>query len=316
MHERARSWYGRRHSAATQWPPAELAAAKGTTRISVVLPARDEERTVGAIVTAIREQLIRRWRLVEEIVVVDSGSRDRTASVAADAGARVVDQATVLPGIPVLPGKGEALWRSLAATTGDLILFCDADLTDLDPLRLAGLLGPLLTDPGVQLVKAAYDRPLQLGQQLLPAGGGRVTELLARPLLNLYWPELSGVVQPLAGEYAARRALLERLPFPTGYGVEVALLLDTVREFGLDALAQVDLGRRSHRHHSDSRLAAMASEILQAALRRLPLDGGARWPDPSEELVSFARSNGQYRPHTTTVAPVERPPMVSLPRQR
>ncbi|MBI1758610.1 MAG: glucosyl-3-phosphoglycerate synthase [Actinobacteria bacterium] len=314
MHDQARSWYERRHSRSSDWPLPDLLAAKGSTRVSVVLPARDEQRTVGGIVAAIRDRLMHRHPLVDELVVMDSGSTDRTARVAAAAGARVVSRADVLPEIPPVPGKGEVLWRSLAATTGQLVVFCDADLTDFDPGFLVGLLGPLLTDRGVHLVKAAYDRPLSVGRRMLPAGGGRVTELVARPLLNLYWPLLAGFVQPLAGEYAARRELLERLPFPTGYGVDIGLLIDALGEVGLDGLAQVDLGRRSHRHQPDAALGAMSSEIVQAVLHRLTREGRAWLPEPSAGLVGFARSGDGYQARTVTVAPVERPPMREMVR--
>jgi glucosyl-3-phosphoglycerate synthase len=312
VRDQVRRWYEQRHSHGTDWPPDRLLAAKGRTRVSVVLPARNERATVGGIVAAIRDRLMHRVGIVDELVVVDSGSTDDTARVAAAAGARVVGLTDVLTEIPPLPGKGEALWRSLAATTGDLLLFCDADLTYLDPDLLAGLLGPLLTDRDVHLVKAAYDRPLAAVGQVLPAGGGRVTELLARPLLNLYWPQLAGIIQPLAGEYAARRELLERLPFPTGYGVEIALLIDACREVGLDGVAQVDLGRRGHRHQADAALGARSSEILRAVLARLARDSRGWLPEPSPELVTFDRTGEQYRSRTVVVAPVERPPIRDL----
>ena len=179
----------------------------------------------------------------------------------------------MLPTVPSVPGKGEALWRSLAATTGDIVVFVDADLLAFHSDYVTGLIGPLLTDPSVHFVKAMYDRPLADGAVVHAGGGGRVTELVARPLLNLHWPQLAGFVQPLAGEYAARRHLLERLPFATGYGVEIGLLIDALNTAGLDAMAQVDLGERRHRHHDDLRLGRMAAEIWQTALARLHHDG-------------------------------------------
>ena len=297
-------WLQRRTSTAAQWPLDRLLAAKGSFRVSVVLPALDEEDTVGDIVSTIHRELMLDVGLVDELVVVDSGSSDRTATRAADAGATLVHRTDVLPDIPSLPGKGEVLWRSLAATTGDVLVFIDSDLREFDTSYVTGLLGPLLTDRSVALVKAVYDRPLRDGGAVLPAGGGRVTELVARPLLNLHWPELAGVVQPLAGEYAARRSLLEQLPFPTGYGVELALLVDTLEMAGLDAIAQVDLGVRHHRHQADARLGLMASEIMQVALARLEMQGRIRRrvadhstrPSPS----STARTTGSSPPPTTS----------------
>jgi glucosyl-3-phosphoglycerate synthase len=279
----------------------------------VVLPALDEAATVGPIVAAIRRDLVDGPHpLVDELVVMDSGSADRTAEVAAAAGARVVHREDVLPGVPVLPGKGEVLWRSLAATRGDLLVFVDADLEQFCSSYVRGLLGPVLTDPQVALVKAVYERPLHEGGRLLP-GGGRVTELVARPLLNLHWPELAGVVQPLAGEYAARRSLLEQLSFPTGYGVELALLVDTLELLGLDAIAQVDLGVRHHRHQDDAALGRMASEVWQTALARLDRQGRLRLAGPlSRTLVQFGRDGDRLVATSHDVDRPERPPIASL----
>ena len=317
-------WLYRRTSAAADWPVDLLLAAKAAsdTRVSVVLPALDEEATIEAIVETIRTELMAgsdgpgrsgRPALVDELVVIDSGSSDRTATRAAAAGAHVVHRDDVLPDIPSLPGKGEVLWRSLAATSGDVLVFIDSDLQQFSASYVSGLLGPILTDRSVALVKAVYDRPLRDGGAVLPAGGGRVTELVARPLLNLHWPELAGVVQPLAGEYAARRALLELLPFPTGYGVELALLVDTLEMAGLDAIAQVDLGVRHHRHQADARLGLMASEIMQVALHRLEKDGRIRRRMPlNQTLAQFDRVDHELVATTHDVELVERPPIVTV----
>ncbi len=286
--------------------------------MSVVLPALDEQSTVGAIVTAVRRDLVEGGRtggqpLVDELVVVDSGSTDDTAAVAAAAGARVVHREDVLPQVPPLPGKGEVLWRGVAATTGDVVVFLDSDLEDFSTDFVTGLLGPLLTEPAVSLVKATYDRPLRQGESLLPAGGGRVTELVARPLLAMFWPDLAGFVQPLSGEYAARRALLEQLWFPTGYGVEVGLLVDAYRAVGLDGLAQVDLVRRKHRNSDDAKLGAMAAEIVQVVLDRLQREGRLHLTEPvATTLVQFSRLDEEYRPRTTDVALHQRPPLSGL----
>ncbi len=310
-------WLQRRTSAAADWPVEQLLAAKGATRVSVVLPALDEEETVGSIVSTIASELLAAGGgngLVDELVVLDSGSADATGERAAGAGASVVRRDDVLPALPAVAGKGEALWRSLAATTGDVLVFVDADLRSFAPSYVTGLLGPLLTDRGVAMVKAVYDRPLNDGAGVVATGGGRVTELVARPLLNLHWPELAGVVQPLAGEYAARRGLLELLPFPTGYGVELALLVDTLEVAGLDAIAQVDLGVRRHRHHDDARLGLMASEIMQVALARLDRSGRVRQHGSvNPTLAQFDRTGGRLRVRTHDVELVERPPMVTVP---
>ncbi|WP_103502128.1 glucosyl-3-phosphoglycerate synthase, partial [Streptomyces sp. SM14] len=276
MLEEAESWLARRSWSAADRPLSRLLAAKRRAgpagSVSVVLPALDEEATVGPIVEAIRTDLMERVPLVDELMVLDSGSTDRTAEVAGAAGAKVVHRDEVLPRLPALPGKGEVLWRSLFATSGEIVCFVDADLREFDSRFVSGIVGPLLTDPGVELVKAMYDRPL--GTEQAGAGqGGRVTELVARPLLNLHWPRLAGVVQPLGGEYAARRSLLEQLPFPVGYGVELGTLIDTLRISGLDAIAQVDVGVRRHRHQDGQALGRMAAAIYRTAQTRLP--GGA-----------------------------------------
>lgn len=303
-------WLRRRTWQGSDWPSGLLLELRENTTVSVVIPALDEEGTIGDIVTRIVEDLVvAPAQLVDEVVVMDSGSTDRTAQVAAAAGARVVHRDDVLPEVMALPGKGEVLWRSLLATSGDLVVFVDGDLEDFSSSVVAGLLGPLLVDPGIELVKGCYERPLRDGDRVLATGGGRVTELVARPLLNLHWPELSGLVQPLVGEYAARRDLLEALPFPTGYGVELALLVDTLELLGLDAIAQVDLGIRHHRHQDEQALGRMAAEIWQTALARL--DEGRIRPRGAS-LTQFSRSDGEIQPVTYDLTVVERPPMVEV----
>ena len=266
------TWLAERTSSAADWPLDALTAAKARTgaRVAVVIPALDEERTVGAVVRGVRGALVNDVALVDDLLVVDSGSTDATAAVAAAAGARVLSREEALPGVEVRPGKGEVLWRASAATDADLLVFVDADLRAFSPSFVTGLLGPLLHDPAVQLVKACYDRPLEQATGLLPGGGGRVTELVARPLLGLHWPALTGVVQPLAGEWAVRRAHLRTLRVPVGYGVELAALVDTYDRYGLAGIAQVDLGTRLHRNQPDPALGRMAAQIWSAALNRLP----------------------------------------------
>ncbi|MFF5378277.1 glucosyl-3-phosphoglycerate synthase [[Kitasatospora] papulosa] len=304
MLEEVERWLTRRSWSAADRPIERLTAARAKdpnrSRVSVVLPALNEEATVGEIVTLIRRELMEKVRLVDELVVIDSGSTDATAEVARRAGARVVHRDSVLPRIPALPGKGEVLWRSLLVTTGEIVCFVDADLKDFSADFVSGIVGPLLTDPQVQFVKAMYDRPLgdTAGQ------GGRVTELVARPLLNLHWPRLAGFVQPLGGEYAVRRSLLERLPFPVGYGVELGLLVDALHTVGLDALAQVDVGVRRHRHQDGQALGRMAATIYRTAQLRL-----SRGPLVRPEITQFERGPDGFVPHTHAVDTEERPPM-------
>ncbi|MFB9366647.1 glucosyl-3-phosphoglycerate synthase [Kitasatospora sp. NPDC001664] len=314
-------WLCRRSWSAGDRPLEALLAAKRAAgpagTISVVLPALDEESTVGGIVRVIRRELMERLPLVDELVVVDSGSADGTARIAAEAGARVVHRDEVLPRLPAVAGKGEVLWRSLLATSGEIVCFVDADLREFDPAFVSGIVGPLLTDPSIHLVKAMYDRPLETDGAVVPAGGGRVTELVARPLLNLHWPQLAGFVQPLGGEYAARRSLLERLPFPTGYGVELGLLVDALELAGLDALAQVDVGVRHHRHQDGQALGRMAATIYRTALERLDRTDRLK---STQDLVrplltQFTRdpASREFTAHTHPVGALERPPMVTVP---
>lgn len=316
-----RSWLSRRSGRVDDWTLDQLVERKDDRRVSVVLPARDEADTVGAIVAVIREELVDRVGLVDEILVVDSCSVDATAAVAVAAGARVVAQDAVRPDLPAAEGKGEALWKGLIASTGDLVVAVDADLRDFAPDFVTGLLGPLLDDPGVAFVKGFYHRPLIVGGDhgvVDVDGGGRVSELLARPLINLAWPALAGFVQPLAGEFAARRELLEAIPFLTGYGVELGMLVDVLDRVGLDAMAQVDLGVRVHRHHDLHTLGRMAAQIQLAAATRLEREGVLVRMPHTPTLVQFRRA---ATPTTavldrevvvTDVAVTERPPVREL----
>ncbi|HVU61514.1 MAG TPA: glucosyl-3-phosphoglycerate synthase [Mycobacteriales bacterium] len=242
------------------WPAARVRARKADRTVAVILPARNEEQTVGDIVCAVLDE--HGDGLVDEVVVVDSASTDRTAELATSAGARVVSADR--------PGKGEAMWQGVAATKSDLLVFLDADLERFDPRFVPALLGPLLVDSRVAFVKGAYDRRTEAD---VTVGGGRVTELTARPLLAAFWPELGRIVQPLGGEYAARRDLLEQLPFRCGYGVDIGLLLDTDELLGPGAIAQVDLHERFHSHSGLSALGRMAAEVLHTVIDRLISQG-------------------------------------------
>ncbi|MBA2954525.1 glucosyl-3-phosphoglycerate synthase [Nocardioides sp. CGMCC 1.13656] len=251
------------------WSLTDLVAAKSDRRVSLVVPARNEAATVGDVVAEVRSALVDTVALLDEVVVIDSDSTDDTYAVATDAGATVHRSAEIRPDLGSRPGKGEAMWKSLFVTTGELVVFMDADLVDWDTHFVPGLLGPLLTDPGVELVKGFYERPMVADGSAVPFEGGRVTELVARPLIALLFPELAGLHQPLAGEWAVRRSLFESLSVPHEYAVELAALVDTVRSRGLDAIAQVDLGVRAHRHQSLRDLTGMATQILAAALARV-----------------------------------------------
>ncbi|WP_188195984.1 glucosyl-3-phosphoglycerate synthase [Nonomuraea sp. SYSU D8015] len=300
-------WLRRRTSSAGDWPVRDLVAAKGDATVSVVLPARDERETIGEIVGVIRHELD---GLVDEIVVIDSRSCDDTARVAARAGARVHAQDEILPQLEPLDGKGEALWKSLAVTYGDVLAFVDADIRKFRSSLVCGVLGPLLADPSVVYVKGCYDRPLNGA----PNGGGRVTELVARPLINLHWPQLAGFVQPLAGEYAGRRSALERVPFLTGYGVELGLLIDLLDLAGLDAFAQVDLGSREHAPQSTEALGGMAAQIMLAAWSRLERQGKIQaFHEPSACLAQFRRGLTGHDVMSRDVRISERPPMITVP---
>ena len=309
-----RAWLTHRTSRTEDWLLGHMVEQKRGRRISVVLPARDEAATIGGIVTAVREALVERAGLVDEILVVDSRSRDATAEVASAAGATVVHQDAVLPETRPAHGKGEALWKGVAASSGDLVAAIDADLRDVEPGFVSGLLGPLLADPGVAFVKGFYHRPL-IGDTVDVDGGGRVSELVARPLLNLAWPQLAGFVQPLAGEFAARRDLLEAIPFATGYGVELGMLVDVLDLAGLDAMAQVDLGVRIHRHHDLLALGRMSAQIQLAASARLARQGVLTRAPEATTLVQFRRRSGpapgghDREVEETDVAVDERPPL-------
>ena len=315
MHSRAQAWYGRRTWHWRDWPTQALLDGKrrADARISVVIPARDEERTITGVVGSLRAAVVERIPLVDEVVVIDSDSADGTAAAAARAGATVHRARDITPELGTYPGKGEALWKSLLVTEGDLVVFIDADLTQWGPHFVTGLLGPLLADPGVQLVKGFYARIATGKDGSTSTEGGRVTELVARPLLSLWWPELSGVVQPLAGEWAARRTLMESLSIPVGYGVELSTLLDTAATHGLDAIAQVDLGSRAHKHQTDHDLALMAAELLIVADRRRPVsragEAGEGPVPASPVLQQFVREDAQVRPVTRPIPVQERPPV-------
>jgi glucosyl-3-phosphoglycerate synthase len=263
--------------------PAELLAATRNCTISVCVPARDEAATITGIVEPLVR--LRERGVIDQVAVVDA-SRDGTGDIARRAGAEVYDQSALMPEFGPVLGKGDAMWRALSVLSGEVVCFVDADSEDFGEHFARGLVGPLVTDPAVQFVKGFYRRPFRIGGESEPEGGGRVTELTARPLLQLFYPQLAAIRQPLAGEIAARRDLLERLPFATGYAVEIAMLIDACRDAGIDAIAEVDLDVRQNRHQRLSELGPMATAVMGAVLSRAGI--------PVEAAL------------------VERPPMASL----
>ena len=301
---RASDWYARRSYHHSEFPPERIRAEREAS-VAVCVPAREEALTVAAVVdplVALREQ-----EVVDRVVVIDAASRDGTAEIAAAHGAEVHQQDELLPELGPTLGKGDALWRALSVLSADVVCFVDADSDDFGPHFACGLLGPLVVDQSLELVKGAYERPFATAGGIEPAGGGRVTELTARPLINRFYPELAGFRQPLAGELAARRALLERLPFTTGYGVEIGLLVDAWRDVGIDALAQVDLGARRNRHQALAALGPMAYVVLGAVCSRLERDGRLASGDAGPLLRPDAG-----RIDTLEVPLVERPPMATV----
>jgi glucosyl-3-phosphoglycerate synthase len=259
---------GRRLFDHHEFRPRQLADLKSDLRITVCLPAKDEAHTIGTIVDNVQRQLMDKVPLVDEILVVDDGSVDETDQVARAAGARVEYTAELLPELGPGTGKGEALWKGLAVAKGDIIVWCDADVTNFGPRFVVGLLGPLLTDPTVGFVKGFYDRPVD-GK---PGTGGRNTELVARPIVAMLFPHLAGIVQPLSGEYAGRRTLLEEVPFVQSYGVDLGLLIDISARFGLDVMAQCDLGTRVHRNRTLDELSPQALAVLQTAFTKAKIE--------------------------------------------
>ncbi|MCH9731065.1 MAG: glucosyl-3-phosphoglycerate synthase [Actinomycetia bacterium] len=296
-------WLTHRSWSRPRWTVAELEAAKADRTVSVVLPALNEEETVAGVIETITPLL---GGLVDELVVLDSGSTDDTEIRALAAGARVISREVALPEVAPQAGKGEVLWRSLAATTGDIVVFVDSDLLDPDPMFVPKLLGPLLTTEGVHLVKGFYRRPLKISGSEDASGGGRVTELVARPLLAALRPELMCLYQPLGGEYAGTREMLTAVPFAPGYGVEIGLLIDTYDRLGLDAIAQVNLGVRTHRNRPLTELASMSRQVIATLLSRCGV------PDSGVGLTQFFADGEDYTPRISTVSLQDRPPMRTL----
>jgi hypothetical protein len=282
--------------------------------ISAVLPTLNEAATIGAIVRQARRELMERHPLLDELIVIDSESADDTRRIAVEEGAQVVVHSDVLPHYGSYRGKGEALWKSLFETTGDLIAWSDTDIKDWHPRFFYGTLGPLLTEPRINYVKAYYQRPIVEGGQLKEGGGGRVTELVARPLINLFFPELSGFIQPLSGEYAGRRTHLEQIPFFTGYAVEIGHLIDLAERLDLAGLGQVDLDVRIHRNQELEGLSRMSFVILQAVMKRLEERRKVRLFAELGSSIKLPRSGlNKLSLEVIDLADQERPPMIRIP---
>lgn len=297
----------------------ELLALKreqGVT-ISLALPALNEEQTIGKVIGTIKSELMGRVPLLDEIVVIDSDSTDRTREIAERAGVPVYIHQRLLEHLGARHGKGDALWKSLFVTQGDIVVWVDTDIVNIHPRFVYGIIGPLLLDRRVQLVKGFYRRPLKIGGKKQAGGGGRVTELTARPLLNLFYPELSGVVQPLSGEYAGRREALERVPFFSGYGVETGLLIDIYELYGLNGIAQVDLLERIHHNQPLEALSKMSFAIIQAVIRKLESRFGKAVLEDVNRSMKMIRYNSKgYFLDVEEIAERERPPMIEVDEYR
>jgi glucosyl-3-phosphoglycerate synthase len=285
--------------------------------ISVCLPTMNVAPTVGKILRTFRTEMVERFPLIDQLCIVDSRSTDGTLDIAASEGAQIFFDDEILPGMSPASGKGEALWKSIYSLEGDIIVWVDSDIENIHPRFVYGLVGPLLEDPSIGYVKAFYERPITSEGVTQPSGGGRVTELTVRPMLNLFYPELSGLIQPLSGEYAGRRDVLESVPFFTGYGVESGLLIDISRKYGVDALAQVDVEVRVHHNQTIDALSRMSFGILQALFRRLEDDGKVELiTEPRTVYNIIRRADGGYSLDGVDVNIVERPAMGSMEEYR
>ncbi len=321
-HWDAQHWLAQNTFHHSQFAAADLARLKNNAseRVSVCVPTLNEEGSIGRTVRVLRDALMERVPLIDELLVIDSGSSDATLAEARSAGAEVCPAAEILPQYGHRIGKGENLWKALHRARGSIVCYVDADIENIDPRFVTGLIGPLLLRPEISYVKALYDRPLALKGRVYPTGGGRVTEILVRPLFSMFHPELCALVQPLSGEYAGRRSLLETLAYPSGYGVETAHLIDIVRSHGMTALGQCDLDVRVHRNRSNIELGRTAFAILQGFFRRMPLyptqneEGGtALW---STVFRHFHEGENRLAMQHEDRPEEERPPMLGVPEYR
>lgn len=296
---------------------AEIKKQKGVS-ISLCLPTLNEEKTIAKEIIIMRSELMTRYPLVDEIAVIDSGSEDRTREIAASYGADVYLASDILPEIEQYRGKGENLWKALYALNGDIIVYIDADIKNIHHRFAYGLIGPLLMNDRVKYVKAFYDRPIAIdAKKVKPTGGGRVTELVIRPLFSLFYPELSQIIQPLSGEYAGYREVFEQLTFPIGYGIETSMLLDIYEKWGIDVIAQVDLDKRVHRNQSTISLGRMAFGIMQTFLQRIEKQGLIELhSELYNTMIQYTIAEENYEQQVTEMVRRERPPIIELPQYR
>ncbi len=285
--------------------------------ISLCIPTYNEEKTIGKEVIIFKSELMDRYPLLDEIVVIDSASTDQTREIAAAYGADVHLSGDILPAHGFKRGKGENLWKAIYQLKGDIIVYVDADIKNIHHRFVTGLVAPLIFHDSIRYVKAFYDRPIAFSQEIRPSGGGRVTEILVRPLFSLFFPELTALVQPLSGEYAVRRDTLEKIPFPIGYGVETSHIIDVYSRYGLAAFGQTDLDQRVHRNQTTRDLGKMAFGILQAFIKRIEQDGRiSKLPEMSNVFRQFQAEGNRYEQVTHQIIEEERPPMISIPEYR
>jgi len=287
-------------------------------KISLCLPTLNEEKTIAKEILIMKSELMTRYPLLDEIVVIDSGSTDKTRDIASAFGADVYEAVEILPHLETFKGKGENLWKALYIAQGDIIVYLDTDIKNIHHRFAYGLLGPLLLFDHIKYVKAFYDRPISIGKsKIRPTGGGRVTELVIRPLFSLFFPELTQILQPLSGEYAGVRELFEKIPFPIGYGVETSIILDIYEKWGLDVIAQVDLDKRIHRNQDTRALGKMAFVILQTFIRRKRKLGLVDFTeDLFDEMIQYNLVKNQYMPDIYKIEGHERPPIIEVPEYR
>lgn len=286
-------------------------------RISLCIPTLNEEKTIGKEVIIFKSELMDRYPLIDEIAIIDSGSQDKTLEVAAAFGADTYLSSEILPEEGFKRGKGENLWKALYQLQGDIICYVDADIKNIHPRFATGLVAPLINRDDIQYVKAFYDRPLAFSSGIRPSGGGRVTEILVRPLFSLFFPDLTALVQPLSGEYAVRREVLEEMAFPVGYGVETSHLIDVYMKHGLEAFGQTDLDQRVHRNQSTLDLGKMSFGILQSFLNRMQAYGLVdRLPEMSSVFRQFQAEGNRYEQVLREIVEEERPPMLSIAAYR